>query len=427
MKGLVIRNGRVIDPANDFDAVADVFVADGRIAAIGQAPAGFEVGDELDAAGLIVCPGLVDLSARLREPGATHKATIASEARAAVAGGITTLCLPPDTKPAIDTSSVVELIRRRAEEAGAARVVPLGALTQELGGQLLSGMAALADAGCPALSDGGRPVANSRVLRRAMEYAATFDLPLLLTPKDLALSEGGLMHEGTVATRLGLPGIPEAAETAALARDLALVEQTGARTHFARLSTARGADWLARARRDGLPVSADVAIHQLFLTEMDLWDFNSTCRVDPPLRGQRDREALRRAVAEGVIEVICSDHQPHDADAKDAPLAGSEPGISGLDSLLALVLRLADEGVLSLARALALVTSNPARVLGIDAGHLSPGAPADLCLFDPDAAWWLSADSMRSRGKNSPFLGWEFTGQVVHTLVGGRRVYSRGE
>lgn len=424
MKGLVIRNGRVIDPANDFDDVADLFIVDGRIAAVGQAPASFQAEQSLDAAGLVVCPGLVDLSARLREPGATHKATIASEAQAAVAGGITTLCLPPDTQPVIDTPSVVQLVLRRAEEAGAARVVPLGALTQQLAGQLLSGMAALRDAGCPALSDGGRPVVNSRVLRRALEYAATFELPVLLTPKDVYLSEGGLIHEGAVATRLGLPGIPEAAETAALARDLALVEQTGARVHFARLSAARAADWLARARRDGLPVSADVAAHQLFLTEMDLWDFNATCRVEPPLREQRDRDALRRAVAEGVIEVICSDHQPHEPDAKDAPLAGTEPGVSGLDTLLALVLRLVQEDVLALPRALATVTCNPARLLGLDAGHLTPGAPADLCLFDPDRPWRLTAEAMRSRGRNSPFLGWEFTGQVVHTLVGGRCVYS---
>jgi dihydroorotase len=425
MKGLVIEGGRLIDPGNGFNAEADLFIADGRIAAIGTAPAGFSAEARLDARGQIVCPGLIDLAVRPREPGQTQKATIASETEAAAAGGITTLCCLPDTKPVIDTASVVELIRRRAEHADKARVLPLGALTRGLEGELLSEMAALQDAGCPAMHDGGRPVANSRVLRRAMEYAATYELPVFLTPKDLALSEGGLMHEGPVATRMGLPGSPVAAETAGLARDLALVEQTGTRTHFGRLSSARGVEQIARAQRDGLPVSADVAIHQLFLTEMDVWDFNSACRVDPPFRSDGDRHALRAGVATGVIAAICSDHQPHDLDAKAGPFAATEPGISGLDSLLALVLRLVDEGLLPLADALARVTCNPARILGIEAGTLGVGKVADLCVFDPHAVWWYRAEAMVSRGKNSPFLGWEFTGRAMHTLVGGRVVFSR--
>lgn len=424
MSSLLIRGGRVVDPANRIDRVADLCIVDGRIQAIDTPPSGFRADHTLDASGKVVCPGLVDMAARLREPGQTYKGSIASETAAAVAGGITTVCLPPDTQPVIDIPSVVQLVRRRAEQAELARVAPLGALTQGLGGQLLSEMAALYEAGCPAMSDGGKPVANSRVLRRALEYAGSFKLPVLLTPKDPWLSDGGLMHEGPVASRLGLPGLPEAAETAALARDLALVEQTGTRTHFCRLSTARGADWLSRARREGLPVTADVAAHQLFLTEMDLWDFNSTCRVDPPLRSQRDRDALRRAVLDGTITVLCSDHQPHDPDAKLAPFAATEPGVSAIDSLLALVLRLADEEAMALPDALALVTCNPARVLGLTVGTLSPGAPADVCVFDPDAVWWLTPETMRSQGKNSPFLGWEFTGRVTHTLVAGRLVYA---
>ncbi len=423
MSGLIIRGGRVLDPASGFDAVADVFIADGRIQALGEPPAGFTAAHELDARGLCVSPGLIDLAARLREPGLTHKADIASETRAAAAGGITTLCCLPDTQPVVDTPSVVEHMLRRAETSGI-RLAPLGALTKGLEGQLLAAMAALKDAGCVAVSDGGRPVANTRVLRRALEYAQTFDLPVLLTPRDPALSDGGLMHEGGVATRMGVAGIPQAAETAALGRDLALVEQTGARTHFGRLSSGRGVELIRRAQRDGLPVSADIAIHQLFFTEQDLWGFEAMFRVEPPFRSFTDRDALRRAVAEGAV-AICSDHQPHQPDAKHAPLAGAEPGLSGLDTLLALVLRLVDEEVLPLLDALARVTVDPARILGLESGVLAPGRPADLCIFDPDAVWRVTPETLHSRGKNSAFLGWELTGRTVHTLVGGRLVYSR--
>lgn len=424
MKGLVISGGRVVDPASGLDSVADLFIADGRIAAIGSAPAGFVAEETLAAEGYLVCPGLIDLAAHPREPGATHKATVASETRAAAAGGITTLCCVPATDPVVDQPTVVELLRRRAEEADAARLLPLAALTQGLQGEKLSAMAALKDAGCAAVSDGGRPVRSSQVLRRALEYAATFELPVLLTPRDPWLSEEGLIHEGSVSTRLGLAGIPEAAETAALARDLALIEQTGTRCHFGRLSSARGVEHLRRGIAGGLPVSGDVAIHQLFLTELDVWDFDSRCLVQPPLRTIGDRDALRRAVADGTLAVICSDHQPQDVDAKAGPLAATEPGISGVDTLLALVLRLVEEELLTLTQALACVTCNPARVLGIERGTLAAGAVADVCVIDPDAIWRLSAQTMHSRGKNTPFSGWELSGRAVHTLVNGRRIHS---
>ena len=425
MSSLIIRGGRVIDPASGFDAVADVLIRDGRIEAIGETGADAE--QVIDAAGKIVCPGLVDLAARVREPGQTHKADIASESRAAAAGGITTLCCPPDTDPVVETSAVVDLIRRKAEQAGGARLLPYGALTQGLQGLQLTRMVGLREAGCVAMSDGGRPVVNSLVLRRALEYAGSFGLPVMLTPRDPWLSEGGVMHEGPMATRQGLAGIPEAAETAELGRDLALVEQTGARVHFGRLSTARGAELIARARRDGLPVSADVAIHQLFLTDMDASDFSPAGRTDPPLRSQLDREALRQAVASGTIAAICSDHQPHDRDAKIGPFGSVEPGLSGVDSLLALTLRLVDDRVLPLADALATLTCNPADILGIDAGRLQPGAIADVCVFDPRAVWWLRPETLRSRGKNSAFLGWEFTGRVTHTVLAGRLIYTLAE
>lgn len=425
MSRLIIRGGRVLDPASGHDALTDLYIEAGRISALGEPPAGFTAATEIDATGLIVCPGLIDLAARLREPGASHKADIASETQAAAAGGITTVCCPPDTQPVIDTAAVVEYIRHRAEASGV-RVAPLGALTQGLEGQLLSNMASLQAAGCVGISDGGRPVASSWVLRKALDYARTFDLPVLLTPRDEVLSDGGLMHEGGVATRMGMAGIPQAAETAALGRDLALVEQTGTRVHFGRLSTGRGAELIRRARRDGLPVSADVAIHQLFFTDMDLWGFQSMFRAEPPFRSSQDRDSLRRAVADGTL-LLCSDHQPHQPDAKHAPLASAEPGLSGLDTLLALVLRLVDEGVLPLRAALARVTLDPARVLGLESGVIAAGRPADLCLFDPDAVWQLQPELMHSRGKNSPFIGWEFTGRTKYTIVGGRLVYSHAD
>ena len=421
---IAIRGGRLIDPAHRIDTLADVFIAGGRIAGIGRAPEGFAVERLIDACDRIVCPGLIDLCARLREPGQEHKASIASETRAAAAAGITTLVCPPDTDPAIDEPSVVEWIRRRAKAAGQARVLTLGALTYRLRGERLAEMAALKDAGCVGVSDGGRPIANTLVLRRALEYAATFDLTVFLTPLDPWLGHG-VAHEGQVATRMGLPGIPAAAETGALARDLELVRDIGARVHFGRLSCARSAELIARARAEGLPVTADVAAHHLHLTEIDLAGFDSQCHVLPPLRGSRDRDALRAGLADGALGALCSDHQPHEPDAKRAPFGDTEPGISGLDTLLGLSLRLVRDGVLPLAAALERLTCGPARILGLDGGHLGVGAPADICIFDPEAAWRVAADALRSRGQNSPFLGWELLGQVTHTLLEGRIVYER--
>ncbi len=425
MKAIRVRGGRVIDPASGLDAVTDIHIANKQFVSIGAAPAGFIPDEDIDADGLVVCPGLVDLATHLREPGDTHKATIASEVQAAARGGITCLCPSPATDPVTDATAVVELITRRARQAHMTRVMPLGALTRGLQGQQLTEMAALRDAGCVAVSDGGRPVVNSLVLRRALEYAATQDLVTILTPQDPHLTAGAWMHEGWVSTRLGVAGIPVAAETAALARCLALVEETGARTHFARISSARGAAMIARAQRDGLPVTADVAAHQLFLSEMDVSGFNAQCHVLPPLRGEADRQALREAVAAGTIQAICSDHQPHDADAKAATLVASEPGISGLDSLLALTLRLVEDDIMDLSTALARVTCDAADVLGVQRGRITVGNPADLCLFAPAEPWWLRADTMASRGRNSPFLGWEFSARVHWTLLEGRILFRR--
>ena len=417
---ILIQGGRVIDPAHQFDAITDLYVAVGRVASLGQPPAGFKAEKIIDARDHIVCPGLIDLCARPREPGLEHKATIASETRAAAATGITTLICPPDTDPVIDEPAVVELIRRRAEAAGYARVLALGALTHRLRGERLAEMAALKEAGCVGVSDGGRPVANARVLRRALEYAATFDLTVFLTPLDPELGSG-LAHEGPVATRLGLSGIPAAAETGVIARDLELIRDIGVRAHFGRLSCARSVELVARAQAEGLPVTADVAVHHLHLTENDLVGFDSRCHVRPPLRGLRDRDALRAGLASGALGALCSDHQPHEPDAKQAPFGDTEPGVSGLDTLLVLGLRLVRDGGLPLPALIERLTGGPARILGLDLGHLGIGAPADICVVDPDADCQVAA--LRSRGQNSPFIGWELPGRVTHTLLEGQVVY----
>ncbi len=418
-----IKNGRLIDPANGIDAVQDLHIAAGRIAALNKAPSGFRAERVIDARGCVVCPGLIDLCARLREPGFEHKATIASETAAAAAAGITTLCCPPDTDPVIDTPAVAQLIHQRAVQAGKARVLTLGALSKSLAGTELSEMAALKEAGCVGISNALHPVSNTLVMRRAMEYAATHSITVFLHAEDAYLAQSGCAHEGAVSTRLGLPAIPESAETAAVARELILVEQTGVRAHFCHLSSARAVQMIGRAQQEGLPVTADVSAHHLHLTEMDLGHFNSQCHVRPPLRARRDLEGLRHGLTQNIIGAICSDHQPHEADAKLGPFSETEPGISALETLLPLSLRLAEEGVLSLSDALARLTIGPARILGIEAGALGVGARADVCIFDPEQMWTLSAQTLHSRGHNTPFLGWEFKGRVTHTLLAGEVVY----
>jgi len=418
-----ICNGRLVDPANGIDTECDLHIADGHVAAVGPAPTGFRADRTLDARGLVVCPGLVDLCARLREPGFEHKATIAGETAAAAAAGITTLCCPPDTQPVIDTPAVAQLVVQTAERHGQARVVPAGALTQGLGGEQISEMAALKHAGCPVMSHADRPIKNTLVQRRAMEYATTYGLTVFLRPEDKHLRDGGCVHEGRVATRLGLPGIPEAAETVALARDLALAEQTGASIHFRCLSTGRATRMLAEAIQRGIRASADVSAHQLFLTEDDIGAFDSNCHVIPPLRTGEDRAALRAALAQGDLAAVCSDHHPHEQDAKLAPFPATVPGISALETLLPLVLRLVAEQVTDLATAIARITVGPARILQLPMGRLDPGRVADVCVFDPDACWTPSASTLVSAGHNTPFLGRELKGRVVRTLLAGRIVF----
>lgn len=420
-----IINGRVIDPASGQDGVTDLHIAEGKVLALGSRPEGFTPDHTLDASGLVVCPGFIDLSVRCREPGDEQKATIASETRAASASGVTTLCCPPDTQPVVDTPAVAQLIRQIGERHGLARTLPIGAITQGLKGLTITEMAALKAAGCPALGQADHPIRNTQVHRRALEYAATFDLPVFLPALDAELAEGGCAHEGVVSTRLGLPGIPEAAETVAVARSLALAEQTGARIHFRGLSTARGVAMLSEAQRRGIRASGDVSMHQLFLTEEDLECFDASCHLIPPLRTRDDREALRAAVADGGLGAICSDHQPHDPDAKLAPFPETAPGISALETLLPLALRLVEEGVIDLKGVIARLTQGPAEILGLRAGRLAPHQPADVCVFDPTAEWTLTERSLLSQGRNTPFLGVRMKGQVRWTLLGGAVVFER--
>lgn len=419
---ILIRGGRVIDPANRIDQVADVLVDAGKISAVGACET---TSDDhiIDASQQVVCPGLVDLRARLREPGLEQKATIASEALAANRGGITSLCCPPDTIPVIDTPAIVDLLKLRTAGTGRINLHPVGALTRALKGSQLAELAALRDAGCVGVGNTCRPLENTLVSRRALEYAATFGLTVHVHPEDPHLRNGGCVHEGVVSTRLGLPGIPAAAESIAVASYLQLAELCGANIHFCGMSHGNSIAMLKSAQRNGIRVSADVAIHQLFLTEHDISEFDPNCHVSPPFRTTTDRDVLRQSIADGVVSVICSDHQPHEKDAKNGPFAETEAGISGLETLLPLTLALVGENVIDLSSALACITVNPARILGLSSGTLTPGSSADICIFDPEAAWIMDPAGMASAGKNTPFGGREFVGQVTHTLFGGNIVY----
>ncbi|WP_267931428.1 dihydroorotase [Stutzerimonas frequens] len=417
-----ILGARVIDPSSGRDEVADIFLQDGRITAIGQAPAGFEAQRSIDAQGLIAAPGLVDLSVALREPGYSRKGSIASETLAAAAGGITSLCCPPQTRPILDTAAVAELILDRARESGHAKVFPIGALTRGLAGEQLSELVALREAGCVAFGNGLTEFASNRNLRRALEYAATFDLTVVLHSQDSDLAEGGLAHEGAAASFLGLSGIPETAETVALARNLLLVERSGVRAHFAQLTSARGAEMIAQAQARGLPVTADVAMYQLILTDEALHGFSSLYHVQPPLRSTADRDGLREAVRAGVISAISSHHQPHEADAKLAPFGETEAGISSAEILLPLAMTLVDDGLLDLPTLLARLTSGPAAALQLSTGTLQAGQAADLVLFDPHSST-LVGESWYSKGRNCPFMGHCLPGSVRYTLVDGHISY----
>jgi dihydroorotase len=422
---ILISGGRVIDPTQQWDEVTDLYVQNGEIAALGQAPEGFVADEVIDASGQVVCPGLIDLCTHLREPGYTQKGTIASETAAAAAGGITTLVTTPDTQPIVETAAVAELIQDRAADLGFARVLPMGALTRGLEGEQLAPLHGLASSGCVAFTNMRRAVSNSQTLMRCLEYAATHDLLVVFQAQDNALAANGCMHDDTTSTRLGLNGIPEAAETIEVSRCLLLIEQTGVRAHFGQLSCERSVRMIEAARERGLQVTADVAIQNLLLTDECVNGFNSAYHLQPPLRSPLDRAGLRQGLVTGTITAICSDHQPHDPIAKQAPFAATEPGMSGLETLLPLSLSLVEQQLLELPQLIEALTAAPARVLDIDAGTLAIGSQADICVFDPDAEWTLTADTLRSAGKNTPFLGQTLKGRVNATLMDGRIVFRR--
>ncbi|HEX4858170.1 MAG TPA: dihydroorotase [Usitatibacteraceae bacterium] len=419
-----ILHGRLVDASRQLDRVASLYLADGTIAAVGEAPAGWKADKTLDARGKVVCPGLVDLSARLREPGSEHKATLESEMLAAVAGGVTTLVCPPDTDPPLDEPGLVEMLKRRAGTLERAQVYPLGALTRGLQGTALAEMAELTDAGCIGFSNADLPVTDTTVLYRALQYAATFGYPVWLRPQEDYLSRGGIAHDGEVASRLGLPGIPVSAETIAISTIVTLMRETGARVHLMRVSSSAGVELVRAAKAEGLPLSADVGIHHLLLTDRDIGYFDPQFRFSPPLRSPRDREALGAAVIDGTIDAIASDHTPVDDDEKNVPFGEAAPGATGLELLLPLALKWAEQMQWRDADVLARITSAPAALLGLSCGTLAAGAPADLCIYDPAAFWAVTRETLRSQGKNSPWLRREMQAKVVTTLVAGRVVYA---
>ena len=430
---LLIKNGRVVDPASGRDEPADVAIAAGRIVAIGKVSADFHASRTLDASGLVVAPGFVDLSARLREPGHEHEGMLESEMAAAVAGGVTSLVCPPDTDPVLDEPGLVQMLKFRARSLNLAHVYPLGALTRNLAGEVLTEMAELTEAGCVGFSQAEVGLKDTLVLHRALQYAATFGYATWLRPNDAWLGNG-VAAKGALATRMGLTGVPVIAETIALSTLFELMRDTGARVHLCRLSSAAGIELVRRAKAEGLPVSCDVSINNLHLTDVDIGYFNAAMRVTPPLRQQRDRDAIRSALADGTVDALVSDHTPVDEDAKTLPFAEAEPGATGLELLLSLALKWGSEHGQNLSQTLAKITSSPVGVLGealgslaASAGRIVEGGVADLCLFDPEARWIVRSGNLRSQGKHTPFGGYEVPGRVRCTLVAGAVAYEARE
>ncbi|CAG9200928.1 Dihydroorotase-like protein [Paraburkholderia caribensis] len=420
-----IQGGTLIDPVAGTERQQDVFIAAGKIVALGSAPADFNAARTIDAKGLYVAPGFVDLSARLREPGFEHKATLESEMAAALAGGVTSLVCPPDTDPVLDEPGLVEMLKFRARNLNRAHVYPLGALTVGLKGQVITEMVELTESGCIGFSQADTPVVDTQVLLRALQYANTYGYTVWLRPQDAYLAKGGVAASGPLASRLGLSGVPVSAETIALHTIFELVRVTGARVHLSHLSSAAGVELMRAAKAEGLPVTCDVTINHVHLIDIDIGYFDAQFRLDPPLRSQRDREAIRAGLLDGTIDAICSDHTPVDDDEKLLPFAEATPGATGLELLLSLTVKWADEAGISLAKALNRITAAPADVLKLPAGRIEPGVTADLCVLDRNAHWRIEPRALKSQGHNTPFLGYELPARVRATVVSGQIAFEQ--
>jgi dihydroorotase len=420
-----ILNGHLIDPRNGIDAKTNLYIAAGRVVGVGQAPAGWQANKTYNAQDLIVCPGLVDASVRLREPGFEYRATLETEMQAAISSGVTSLVCPPDTEPVLDEPALVEMLKSRAKALNQAHVYPLGALTIGLKGKNITEMSELMEAGCVGFSQAAHPITDTRALLRAMQYAATFDYPVWLQAQDHWLAQDGVAHDGEYATRMGLPGIPALAESLAVSQLLQLAALAGCHLHLCRLSSAAGVDLVRQAKKAGQRVSCDVSINNLHLCDVDIGYFDTHCALNPPLRGQSDRTALSLGLADGTIDCLVSDHSPVDDDAKELPFSEAEQGATGVELLLSLALKWAQENKVTLSTALSRITDQPARLLALPGGHLSVGAAADVCVFDAKAYRNVSRASLISQGRNTPFLGYEMPAINAYTFVSGQLVFER--
>jgi len=428
MTDILIHGGRVIDPANGLDAVADVLINDGRIAAVSETggKATARAAQTIDATDRIVCPGLIDMHVHLREPGQEWKEDVESGSRAAVAGGVTSMCCMPNTMPRLDHAGVIRQIIERAGQIGLCTVHPVAAVTKNLDGGELTEMRELARAGAVAFSDDGMPVWHGGVMRKALEYASSFGFLVIQHAQDLQLTEGGCINEGWVSTQLGVEGMPVEGEDGMVARDIMLTKLANARYHIAHISSKGAVELVRRARADGLQVTAEAAPHHFALTEEEVLGFNADAKMNPPLRTEEDRQAVIAGLRDDAIEVIATDHAPHHEDDKRCGLSCAAFGIIGLETMLPVSLSLVRDGVLSMSGLLAKMTSNPAKLLNLDAGALSKGAVADVCIFDPEATWRLDRNKLFSKSKNTPWHGKEMTGKVTHTIRAGRVVFENG-
>lgn len=427
---LLIRNGRLIDPAHRRDEVTDILIENGKISRIGKSLKSDGPKSEtqiIDGTDKWVVPGFVDLHVHLREPGFEYKETIKTGTEAAAAGGFTSICCMPNTNPVNDNQAVTRMIREKARQEGLVHVYPIGSITKGSMGEELSEVGDLVEAGCVAITDDGKPVMNSEVMRRAMEYALAFDLTVIDHCEDEHLMEGGVMNEGVVSMELGLKGIPAAAEEVMVARNLILAELTGARLHLAHISTAGSVRLIREAKSRGVRVTAETCPHYFSLTEEAVRGYNTYAKMNPPLRTPQDRDAVKQGLKDGTLEVIATDHAPHADDEKNREFDRAPFGIVGLETALPLTLMLVEEGVLSVEEAVAKLTVLPARVMRLNKGHLGIGADADLCLIDPEATWTVDPRRFRSKSKNTPFAGWKMKGLVAMTIVDGRVVYSTEE